>query len=575
MKRFVCLGVVLCLSVFWLGCGDVFRPIIIPNPPIFPSPAAAHTVVTISDNGTTTNGSAMVIDVSGDSVVSTKNVGLRPMHAAQQSATSVLVANQSVTDVPADTITKLTYSGTTIASTTTITLPPSYDPAGSGALTSAAPNFVASMEANQGYVLLPNYQAVSTGGPITPSVDVFSTQSNSSTPTPFPVGVNPVAMVETPDGKKLYVANQGNSTSGTSSITAFNTGTLSLFPRQICNASGTVCPPSMSSGPIWLAARSDSQQVYALESNGTLAYLNTSTTGGPDIFTETSIVVPGTATYMWYDMILNRLYIPSGSQLTIVDVSQSAPAQMATVAVPPFSVAPTGSATVPATAIAATSTPDGTRAYVASVPSTPDMVLPTQATITSVVGDGTNATYTYSLTSGYNVTPGVTLTISGLIPSGGSELTAFEGTLQVSNVIGGTITCPTTCFQILNSNTLAATTVTGSATGSNIFPQVTLVNTNTNTATPTPIAIPGFAPYDVFCSPTVNTQAPRFRFMMAAGGDSSRVYLSSCDAGNVNIVDTISESYIENTPTANSQRPPIPPSQQNAPQNPTFMIAGP
>jgi hypothetical protein len=122
---------------------------------------------------------------------------------------------------------------------------------------------------------------------------------------------------------------------------------------------------------------------------------------------------------------------------------------------------------------------------------------------------------------------------------------------------------------------LSPTTVSGSAAGQNIFAQVTLVNTNTNTAAPTPIAIPGFAPYDAFCSPAVNPQAPRFRFLMAAGGDSSRVYLSSCDAGNVNIIDTTTESYILNTPTANSQRAPIPPSQQNAPQNPTFMIAGP
>jgi len=382
--------------------------------------------------------------------------------------------------------------------------------------------------------------------------------------------VNPVAMVETQDGRKLYVANEGDST-----ISAFNTGTFTLFPRTICNASGTVCPPSMSSGPIWLAARSDSQQVYVLESNGTLAYLNTSTTGGPDTFTETSIVVPATATYMWYDMILNRLYIPSGSQLTIVDVSQSAPTQMATVPVPAFQPAPAGSPTVPAIAVAATSTPDGTRAYVTSVPSTPDMVLPTQATITSVSDNDTPpvfATYAYTLTSGHDITPGVTLTISGL----GTGLTAYEGTLQVSNVVSGTTDCPTgECFQVVNSNQLSPTTVSGSATGENIFPQVTLVNTNSNTATTTPIAIPGFAPYDAFCSPTVNAQAPRFRFLMAAGGDSSRVYLSSCDAGNVNIIDTVTESYIENTPTANSQRPPIPPNQQNAPQNPTFMIAGP
>lgn len=564
MKRFLSLGALLCLLVVWAGCGETFRPIIIPNPPVFPSPAAAHTVLTISDNGTTTNGSAMVIDVSGDSVVSQKNVGLRPMHAAQQSASSVLVANQSVTDVPQDSVTKLTYSGTTIQSTTTITLPSSYDPAGSGTLTTSAPNFVASMEANQGYVLMPNYQPVASGGSITPAVDVFSTQSNSSAPTPFAVGKNPVAMVETQDGKKLYVANEGDST-----ISAFNTGTMSLFPR-------TVSPPTLSSGPIWLAARADSQQVYVLESNGTLAYLNTSTTAGPDTLAETGIVVPGTATYMWYDMILNRLYIPSASQLTIVDVSQSAPTQMATVAIPPFSVAPAGSPAVPATAIAVTSLPDGTRAYVTSVPSTPDMVLPTQATITSVRDDqGITATYAYTLNSGHDITPGVTLTISGLF-SGGTELTVYEGTLQVSNVVSGTTDCPTgVCFQIFNSNQLSPTTVSGSATGENIFPQVTLVNTKSNTATPTPIAIPGFASYDAFCAPTVNPQAPRFRFLMAAGGDSSRVYLSSCDAGNVNVVDTTTESYIENAPTENSQRPPIPPSQENAPQNPTFMIAGP
>ena len=562
MKRFLCLGAVFCFLVVWAGCGETFRPIIIPNPPVFPSPAAAHTVLTISDNGPIVNGSAMVIDVSGDSVVSQKNVGLRPVHAAQQSASSVLVANQSVTDTPADSVTKLTYSGTTIQSTTTITLPPSYDPGGSGTATTSAPNFVASMEANQGYVLMPDYQPNSKGGAITPSVAVFSTQSNSSAPAPFAVGANPVAMVETQDGKKLYVANEGDS-----SISAFNTGTLTLFPRTICDASGTVCPPTLGSGPIWLAARADSQQVYVLESNGTLAYLNTSTTSGPDTLAETNIVVPGTPTYMWYDMILNRLYIPSGSQLTIVDVSQSTPTQMAVVPVPAFQMK--GLQSVPATAIAATSLPDGTRAYVASVPLTPDMVLPTQATIASVAGDGVNATYAYTLVSGHDVTPGITLTISGL------GLTAFEGTLQVSNVIGGTTACPGTCFQIFNSNSLSATNVSGSATGENIFPQVTLVNTNSNTATPAPIAIPGFAPYDAFCSPAVNPQAPRFRFMMAAGGDSSRVYLSSCDAGNVNVVDTTTESYILNTLTENSQRPPIAPSQENAPQNPTFMIAGP
>ena len=49
MKLFLCLGSVVILFLVCTGCGETFRPVIIPNPPIFPSPAAAHTVVTISD----------------------------------------------------------------------------------------------------------------------------------------------------------------------------------------------------------------------------------------------------------------------------------------------------------------------------------------------------------------------------------------------------------------------------------------------------------------------------------------------------------------------------------------------
>ena len=67
MKRFFWLGLLLFLCVFCAACGETFRPIIIPNPPQFPNPAAAHTVVAISDNGTIDQGSAMAIDVSGDS----------------------------------------------------------------------------------------------------------------------------------------------------------------------------------------------------------------------------------------------------------------------------------------------------------------------------------------------------------------------------------------------------------------------------------------------------------------------------------------------------------------------------
>src|SRR5258708_39482038 len=198
MRRFLGLGFVLYLYMICSSCGDTFRPIIIPNPPTFPNPKAAHTVVSINSNGTVVNGmfapvpgSAMVIDVSGDSDVSVKDVGLAPVHAVQQTANEVLVVNQAVTGLtPPPTgclvtinnqvfnvcpsITKLNFSGTVIASTTTISLPPS-----------SAANFVATTEAIQAYLLLPNYvpDPINFPSVIVPSIGVVSTQTNSLGPT--------------------------------------------------------------------------------------------------------------------------------------------------------------------------------------------------------------------------------------------------------------------------------------------------------------------------------------------------------------------------------------------------------
>jgi hypothetical protein len=102
----------------------------------------------------------------------------------------------------------------------------------------------------------------------------------------------------------------------------------------------------------------------------------------------------------------------------------------------------------------------------------------------------------------------------------------------------------------------------------NICPQVTVINTSNNSVKAT-TAVPGFPNFDVLCANTP------FRFTMAAGGDSSRTYLASCDSGGVNVIDTSTDSFLVNLSGPVSSRPPIPPSQQPPPQNPVFLIAGP
>src|SRR6202163_602629 len=350
MKRFLWLGFVLSLYLICSGCGQTYRPIIIPNPPVFPNPKAAHTVLSINDNGTVVPGTAMVIDVSGDTDVSVVNVGLAPVHAVQQTANQVLVVNQAVTGLNVPTtsclvtfpptppnqvfnvcssITKLTFSGTVIGSTSTISLP----------IYSGA-NFVAvAPSAATAYVTMPTYPKDPTQPlNILPSVGVVNTQSNTTQT--VPVGQNPVALAVTPNNGKLYVANQGDST-----ISGFDIVTLGLSQR-------VGSPMSTSSPPIWLIARSDNQRMYVLEQNGALAWLDTTSTAGPDILTEsTTINVPG-ATTMVYDGNLNRLYIPGGPEMEIVDVSQSQPQRIATIPIPSFALLPVGSS-APATAAAA------------------------------------------------------------------------------------------------------------------------------------------------------------------------------------------------------------------------------
>jgi DNA-binding beta-propeller fold protein YncE len=458
MKQFLRLGLVLCSMAIWTGCGDTFRPVIIPNPPAFPDPRAAHTVFSVNDNGASA-GSGMVVDVSGDSDVSVADMGIAPVHAVQQTSNQVLVVNSPDPKAKADSLTKVLFSGVTISSTSTISLPQ-----GSG------PSFVATTESTAAYVTLPNYVPDPVNNPnvVVPSVAVVSTSSNAVTAI-LPVGNNPVAIAETPDGRKFYVANQGSG-----SVSAFNT----------LDHSARIINGAVFNAPVWVAARTDSQRVFVLNGDGTLTTLDTS--ADQDNVVQSGLNV-GAGKYMVYDVRLNRLYIPSGSQVTIVDAAPSLPQILST---------------VPITAI-------------------PPSVRSAQDPCSTTTQSSTLSAVT-----------------AAALPD---ESRAYVGAYYTDNV-------------------------------GNICSQVTVINTSGNSikvSLPVP-GFPGFAPF----SPPV-CATTRFRFSMAAGGDSSRVYLASCDGGIVNIIRTSDDTYLLHLPEPASARSPIPPSTQPPPQNPVFLIAGP
>ena len=301
----------------------------------------------------------MVIDVSGDTDVSIANVGLAPVHAVQQSASEVLVVNHSVTGAAADSLTKLNFSSTTIFSTNTISLPPN-----------SAPNFVATTESSQAYVLMPNYLDPTTDI-VVPSMPSGQHHQPITSWLPFRWGTT-----RSPWRRRRIARSSTWPTRATARSAASTPSGGHLFPADRQRF--------VRIGPLWLTARSDSQRLYVLNGNGVVSTVDTTSTVGPDTLIDASDQC-ARRRLMIYDGNLNRLYIPGGSQLTILDVSQSVPAVLAggrsrlrlaspssvhsTVA--PICAAPRilARTTSPQalTVVAVAALPDGSRAYVGSL----------------------------------------------------------------------------------------------------------------------------------------------------------------------------------------------------------------
>ena len=358
------------LILVCISCGDTFRPVAIPITPNPPDPAAFHFALVISQNsaGTTNNpGASSRIDVSGDTNVAVAKVGLGPVHGTlTPDASRVYVAN-SLDD------TVSSYSTADSTTITTISLPPG-----------SHPNFVTTTQSDTVYVA-----NLGDGGGVLPSVSAITTATNVVTRA-IPVGTSPVAMTETPDGKKLYVVNQGSG-----NITAVNTVDKSV---NATIATGT--------SPVWAVARSDSHRVYVLDRGSGAIF-------AIDTFSDTPIAPPlivgAGANYMFYSPPQNRLYVTITSstthQLAVFDASVDPPAALPTIDL-------SSTCGTNCTVAGVTALPDGSRAYVltyedAACASATD-VPPCIATRVTVVKTSDN-----SIEKTFSVDPGT----SGEVPS--------------------------------------------------------------------------------------------------------------------------------------------------------------
>jgi YVTN family beta-propeller protein len=305
---------VLVLTVICIACGETYRPVATPIAPNPPNPSFSHVALVITGNGPSHPGASTSIDVSGDTAVSRSTVGLMPVQAALvQNGTRVYVANSLDDTISA-------FSPSAATPVTTISLP-----------TGSAPSFVATAESAAVYVANSGNNTVL----------VISTASNVVEPplAGIPVGVNPVALAETPNQQYLYSANQGKGGVG-GSVTSINPVDRSVNP-PVANATWV--------SPVSVVARSDSNRVYVLDQgSGLVSAIDTATNS---VVANASVGVG--ANFMLYDPTRNRLYVanPATNTVTYLDSSSDALSAVVIAVANPVSVA---------------ALPDGSRAYVSS-----------------------------------------------------------------------------------------------------------------------------------------------------------------------------------------------------------------
>ena len=501
LRRIAQAAVVLVCTVICVACGQVYRPVVIPCtgqagvlpgcPTINnPNPGNFHAAFAISSNssfnpnsgGSTQNiwsyfpGTAMQIDVAGDADIGATNAGLNVTHATILSNDSrVYVANaDSAIPGQADNISSFTPAFNSATSSGLAAGPVISLPSGS------LPVFLNSTQINAVYVA--NFG--------TNSVSVINTSLNQVS-IPYPVGVNPtvqasnpVSLAVTPDGTKLYVADQGDN-----SITSINTVGMST----------AAVLPNVGSLPIWVLARNDNQRVYVLTQgaggvSGTLIPIDPVT--DTILNSQTNLSVGVGANFVRYDAKLNRLYVtnPNTSTLYIfsatggIDPStglgNDTPTLLTTIPLYAAGTAqPTGNYPLCASPcpVSVAALPDGSRVYVASY----------QLSSTCTEDDPTN-------TAACQVIPQVTM-IDALSYA----------------------TTPIVPLPPTTSGATPSVTESGAC-----IPHLPF--------TPNPVTLAN--------SPVPSIQSVRFRLSTTAAVDSSRVYVGMCDAGSIAIIDTNTSS---------------------------------
>ncbi len=353
------------------GCGETYRPVVIPLPTPGGDPQAQGAVV-VGNQGVHVNhssipdgtpcdetnssgpdtvcpGSTTDIDIAGDVNSGNHVVGENPWTAILSSAGVVYTANRGSNTLS-------NYSAASSGSTTlTVSMPSTVsakvDTTTSNTIDVAPVNSIASIVQTLVFATMPACGTLS--GTVCTSVDrnrpgVMAFVTNNTFIQAYQVDKNPVMAVALPDSSKVYVVNEGSGTV---------TGFAQLDRTRIANIAGFA-------SPVYAIATPDSSLLFVLNrANNTVGVVKTSTDSL--ILSASFGATPSPASDlppshpMFYDARRQRLWVTSSAAGTVTVFDTSQLASNSTMPV-------LATVHVPGAPLAVTVLSDGSRGYVLS-----------------------------------------------------------------------------------------------------------------------------------------------------------------------------------------------------------------
>ena len=549
---------VLACTVVCVSCGQVYRPVVIPITITPPNPSNFHEVFAINANVPFNPGTGMQVDVSGDTNAGVINIGLNPLHAAiVPNNTRVFVASAGSVVGQSDIVTSFTPAfnaaiGTGLGAGVTISLPGQ-----------------------------------------TSSITAISESGNLVTAT-LNAPLNNIGL-----GAVVVIAGAG--------VAGYN-GTFTLFSVsgttiQYVNSVTGLAPTlggtaSVPAQPVFLASTQNNAMYVANYNSNSVAVINTSLNAVTNsaLVGEHPVALAETPNG-------NKLYVANQgsnavSSLNTVDMSQNAVTGFAGIT-PVWLVSRTDSQKV-----YVLTQGDGQLVTIDTATDTVVSTVPVGAGANFILYDphlnrlyvtnpSTSMVYVFSTTGGANDTPiqlsAISMTAgpnppcpSGCSPSSVTALrdgsrfyvASYEiATSCPDSVVGSSSACVIPRLTVFDANSFAVRTA------------LTLLSSPPFASNPTTHQFQYAVPPVASCAPAA-LYAPgstRFRVFTTASVDSSRVYVSMCDAGSIAIVTTTTSSISpgENTPDTLVTDLAAPFSAGSSstggeppPQNPVFLLAG-